>query len=291
MKNPEFDYRRPETVTDALDLLAEHGDEAKVLAGGQSLLPLMGLRLATPAVVIDIGRLPGLDRIEVADDGSVSIGAGVTHVAAEENDDVARHAPLVHQAMPFIGHTAIRNRGTVCGSIAHADPAAELPAVMLAIDAIVLAASTSGEREIRAADFFRGYLDTALRDDEMVLGVRLPPWPSTRGWSFLVVGRRHADFAIVGLAATLDVVDGWIAAAALAFSGIAGTPQRIDDAESLLVGRAPDDASVAAAAEIVRDAVRPSADIHATASYRTHLAGVLTRRALAAATNVIGVAT
>jgi carbon-monoxide dehydrogenase medium subunit len=289
MKNPRFEYHRPETVADALTLLADHGDEAKVLAGGQSLLPLMGLRLATPAIVVDIGRLPGLAGIEIGADGAVTIGALVTHTEAEESDDIARHAPLVHEAMPLIGHTSIRNRGTVCGSVAHADPAAELPAVLLALDGVVVAASTAGEREIDAADFFLGYLDTSLGDEELVVGIRLPPWPVTRGGSFLEVSRRHADFAMVGLATTLDVVDGVIERAALSFSGVAGTPQRVVEAEALLVGRPPDDQSFAAAADVVRDIVRPSADIHATAAYRTHLAGVLTRRGLAAATATIGV--
>jgi carbon-monoxide dehydrogenase medium subunit len=289
MKNPRFEYHRPETVAEALTLLADHADEAKVLAGGQSLLPLMGLRLAVPAVVVDIGRLPDLDRITVEADHSVTIGALVTHAEAEENADLARHAPLVHQAMPLIGHTAIRNRGTVCGSVAHADPAAELPAVLLALDGAVVAASIAGEREISAADFFLGYLDTSLGDDELVVGIRLPPWPSTRGGSFIEVGRRHADFAMVGLATTLDVVDGVIERAVLSFSGVAGTPQRVGEAEVALAARTPDDDSFGAAADIVREVVRPSADIHATASYRTHLAAVLTRRGLAAAASTIGV--
>lgn len=289
MKNPKFAYEVPSSVPDALALLAEHGDDAKVLAGGQSLVPLMGLRLATPALVIDIGRIPDLDHIGVGDDGSLTIGALVTHAQAEAPDLVAEHAPLVHQAMPLVGHRAIRNRGTVCGSVAHADPAAEMPAVMLAVSGVVVARSTVGEREIEASDFFRGYLDTALRDDELLVEIRLPPWPSTRGGSMIEVGRRHADFAMVGLASTLDVVDGTIEQAALSFSGIAGTPQRIAEAEALLVGRPPDDAAFAAAADVVREVVQPSADIHATASYRRHLAAVLTRRGLAAATATIGV--
>lgn len=289
MKNPTFEYRRPDTVDEALALLAEHGGEAKVLAGGQSLLPLMGLRLATPAVVVDIGRLPGLDRIDVADDGSVTIGALVTHTDAEESRELAGRAPLVHEAMPLIGHTAIRNRGTVCGSVAHADPAAELPAVMLAISGTMVAASSGGEREIEAADFFQGYLDTALRDDELLVEIRLPPWPATRGGSMIEVGRRYADFAMVGIAATVDVVDGSIEQAALAFSGVAGTPQRVAEAEESLVGRPPGDATFDAAADIVRESVEPAADIHATASYRRHLAAVLTRRGLAAAVAAIGV--
>lgn len=289
MKNPQFAYRRPESLTEAVELLCEHHDRAKVLAGGQSLLPLMGLRLATPEVIVDIGRLPDLDRIDVADDGTVTIGARVTHSDVEGSAVVAERAPLVHEAMPYVGHRAIRNRGTVCGSLAHADPAAEMPAVLLAASGTVVAASIRGEREIPAADFYAGYLETALEPDELVVAVRFPAWPATAVGAVSEVARRHGDYALVGLVAMLDVVDGAIARAALAFLGVAGTPLRVGAAETALVGRAPDDDAFAAAAEAVRGAVDPPADIHATATYRRHLAAVLTRRGLAAAAAKIGV--
>jgi carbon-monoxide dehydrogenase medium subunit len=289
MKNPPFRYLRPGSLEEALTMLAEHGGEAKVLAGGQSLLPLMALRLATPAVLIDIGRVTDLDLITVAEDGSVSIGALVTHADAERSADLSERAPLVHEAMPFVGHRAIRNRGTVCGSVAHGDPAAEMPAVMLATSGAVLARSRSGAREIPAADFFAGYLDTALRDDELVVGVRLPPWPASAVGSVTEVARRHGDYALVGLVVRLDVVDGAIEDAALAFLGVAGTPRRVAEAERVLIGRPPGDDAFTAAADVVRQSVDPAGDIHATAAYRRHLAAVLTRRGLAAATAKIGV--
>lgn len=289
MKNPRFAYRRPETLDDALRLLSQHDGDAKVLAGGQSLLPLMGLRLATPGVVIDIGRIPGLSEVTVGDDGTVTIGALVTHADAEASDVLAERAPLVREAMPYVGHRAIRNRGTVCGSIAHADPAAEMPAVVLAASGTIVAASTAGEREIDAADFFAGYLDTSLRDDELVVAVRFPSWPTTAVGSVTEVARRHGDYALVGLVAMLDIDAGEISRAALSFFGVASTPQRIADAESELIGRPPDAPAFAAAADVVRDRVDPPGDIHGTASYRKHLAAVLTRRGLLAATDRIGV--
>jgi carbon-monoxide dehydrogenase medium subunit len=289
MKNPQFAYRRPDSLAETVALLAEFSDRAKVLAGGQSLLPLMALRLATPEVIVDIGGVPGLDRIEVADDGAVTIGARVTHADAETSDVLAEHAPLVHEAMPYVGHRAIRNRGTVCGSIAHGDPAAEMPAVLLAASGTVIVASTRGEREIAAADFYSGYLETALGDDEVLVAVRFPAWPTTAAGAVTEVARRHGDYALVGLVSMLEVIDGAIARSALAFLGVAGTPLRIGDAEAALVGRAPDDESFAAAAEIVREVVDPPADIHATTAYRRHLAAVLTRRGLAAASDKIGV--
>jgi aerobic carbon-monoxide dehydrogenase medium subunit len=288
MKNPPFRYLRPDSLDEALALLAEHGGDAKVLAGGQSLLPLMALRLAAPGIVIDIGRVPGLDRIDVDADGAVTIGALVTHTAAERSAELGEHAPLVHEAMPYIGHRAIRNRGTVCGSVAHGDPAAEMPAVMLATSAMVGASSAAGEREIAAADFFAGYLDTTLRDDELVVAVRFPPWAAGGVGSIVEVARRHGDFALVGLVTRLEVVGGTITDAALSFLGVAGTPYRVGDAERAVVGGPPSEDAFEAAAEIVRATVQPSGDLHATAAYRRHVAGVLTRRGLAAATSRIG---
>ena len=175
MKNPPFVYHRPDSLDTALALLAEHGDDAKVLAGGQSLLPTMALRLGPPEQLIDIGRVPGLDSIDVVD-GEITIGALVRHATAEGSADIADNAPLIAQAMPLVGHRAIRNRGTVVGSIAHADPAAEMPAVVLATGATMLAASQAGSREIGADEFFEGYLTTSLRADELLTGVRFPAW-------------------------------------------------------------------------------------------------------------------
>ncbi len=283
MKNPPFEYVRANDLDEALAVLAEH-DGAKVIAGGQSLLPLMALRLATPPVVVDIGAVAGLDEIDVAADGGVRIGALVTHAEAERSDVLAAAAPLVHEAMPYIGHRAIRNRGTVCGSVAHADPAAEMPAVLLALDGEIVARSARGERTIAAADFFTGYLDTTLADDEIVTAVRVPPSGSDSTGAIAEVARRHGDYALVGVAAALDAPDGRIERAALSLFGVAGTPVRVGPAEEALVGNSVPgdavDALVDRAAELVSHGVDPSGDLHASANHRRHLAGVVTRRAL-----------
>ena len=289
MKNPPFNYHRPESLDAALALLAEHGDEAKVLAGGQSLLPVMALRLGNPTHVVDINRIPGLDSISAGPDG-VSIGALVRHATAERSDELASAAPLVHAAMPYIGHRAIRSQGTVCGSIAHADPAAEMPAVCLATGATMVATSATGTREIAAADFGDGYLTTALEPSEILTEVRFPAWPASSGGAVVEVSRRHGDYALVGLACMVDAPGDTIESAALSFFGVDNMPRRVAEAEASLIGRTTSDADAfAAAAEIVSSTIEPSADVHATSNYRRHLAGVLTRKGLAEASAKIGV--
>ena len=288
VKAPPFRYHRPDTLDEALALLAEHGDDAKVLAGGQSLVPLMAMRMGRPAVVVDIGRVPGLAAIEVGADGSCSIGALVRHAAAERSADVASHAPLVHRAMPLIAHRAIRTRGTVVGSIAHADPAAEMPAVAVAVGATMTATSASGERSIAAADFFEGYLQTALRADEILTRVTFPAWPAGAVGSVVEVARRHGDYALVGLVTSIQLDGGRITDAALSFFGAASRPIRVTEAERVLIGTSAPPDTVAEAARIVADALDPPADIHGTTAYRKHLAGVLTRRGLAEAAATIG---
>lgn len=290
MKNPPFTYHRPETLAEALALLAEHGDEAKVLAGGQSLLPVMALRLGRPEHVVDIGRIAELSTLRAGPDGT-TIGALVRHLEAERSADVARHAPLVAAAAPFIGHRAIRTRGTLVGSVAHADPAAEMPAVGLALGATMVAASADGTREIAAADFFEGYLTTALEPTEILTEIRLPSWSPSAGGAVVEISRRHGDYALVGLACVVEVSGGSIDRAALSFFGADSTPVRVADAEAALVGHAPVDATFAAAAEIVSARLEPPADVHGTSNYRKHIAGVLTRRGLAEAAGKIGVPT
>lgn len=289
MKNPPFTYHRPTTLDEALAVLAEHGDEAKVLAGGQSLLPVMALRLGRPEHIVDINRLPDLDAITVSPDG-VSIGALVRHRQAEVSDELASAAPVVHAAMPHIGHRAIRSQGTVCGSIAHADPAAEMPAVCLATGATMIATSADGQREIAAADFGQGYLTTALEPTEILTEVRFPAWSATAAGTVVEVARRHGDYALVGLACMVDAPDGTIASAALSFFGVDNTPVRIAEAEAALVGASVDDADAHnRAAELVSSTIDPTGDVHATANYRKHLAGVLTRRGLEQITATLGV--
>lgn len=285
MKPPPFTYHRPDSLAAALDLLAEHGDEAKVLAGGQSLVPLMALRMGQPAHVVDIGDIAGLDSIAAGGDdgaaGSVTIGAMVRHEQAKQSSVIAEHAPLIAETMPHVAHRAIRSQGTVVGSIAHADPAAEMPAVVLATGATMIAASAAdGEREIAAADFFQGYLDTALRSDEILTAVRFPAWPTNAIGSTVEVARRHGDYALVGLVTKLEISDGTITDAALAFFGAASTALRVPVAEETLVDSPPTADTFEAVAKIVSSELDPPADIHGSTNYRKHLAGVVARRGL-----------
>jgi carbon-monoxide dehydrogenase medium subunit len=282
MKLPYVEYEVPATVAEAVDLLGEHQDEASVLAGGQSLIPLMALRLARPAVLIDINGLGELSGVSVTD-GWVAIGAMTREYVAEESAAVADTVPLLAAALPLIGHEAIRSRGTIGGSLAHADPAAELPAVARALDAEFVVRSGSGNRVVPAAEWFEGYLATARRPDEILVEVRFPPAGPGTGVAFQEVTRRHGDFAIVGLAASLTLADGVISHARLAFSGVADVPVRAADAEDLLVGKRP-------SAELFEEAARravadidPPADLHGSSEYRKKIAATLVRRGLQAA--------
>lgn len=276
-----FRYHRPDTVEEAVGLLAEHGADAKVLAGGQSLIPLLALRLSRPEHVIDIGRIGELHSLEDGV-GGLTVEAGVPQSEVELSPVVGRAAPLLAASMPHIGHRAIRNRGTLCGSLAHADPAAELPAVALAVDAELIARSTAGERTIAAADFYLGYLTSALHDAELLTAVRCPPWPPRTGWSLQEISRRHGDFALVGLAAVMTLADdGRVERAALSFFGVGATPLRVPEAERVLVGERLEPALFTEAAGVVTKALDPPGDNHASAPYRAHVAGVLTRRCLA----------
>lgn len=285
---PAFRYHRPTTVEEAIGLLAEYGSDAKVLAGGQSLVPLLALRLSHPEHLVDIGRIAGLDGAEDGPDG-FTIGAAARHADVELSPVATKAAPLVAAAMPHIGHRAIRNRGTVCGSLAHADPAAELPAVALATGAELIARSSAGERRIPAADFFLGYLTSALDETEVLTAVRFPPWPGRTGWSVQEVSRRHGDYALVGLAALVGVGDdGRVERAALSFFGAGATPVRVPDAEAVLIGERPEPAAIAEAADVVTKSIDPPGDNHASAAYRAHVAGVLTKRCLAEAAGRTG---
>lgn len=279
MKAPPFIYHRPDSLDGALALLAEHGDDAKVLAGGQSLIPLMALRMGRPAHVVDIGGIDGLDTI-VESAGEVSLGPLVRHEQAKRSDVIAAHAPLVAQAMPHVAHRAIRTQGTVLGSIAHGDPAAEMPAVVIATGATLTATSSAGERTITADDFFEGYLDTALRSDEILTDLTFPAWPDNAVGSVVEVARRHGDYALVGLVTKLEITDGIITDAALAFLGAASTAIRVRVAEEALADSPPTPETFEAAAAIVSSELAPPADIHGSTAYRKHLAGVLTRRGL-----------
>jgi aerobic carbon-monoxide dehydrogenase medium subunit len=283
MKLPSVEYEAPTTVAEAVGLLAEYQDEASVLAGGQSLIPLLALRLARPAVLVDVNgvtELSGMSRVN----GWLAVGAMTREYVAEESAMVAEAVPLLAAALPLIGHEAIRNRGTIGGSLAHADPAAELPAVARALDAVFVVRSTSGERVIPAAEWFEGYLSTARRPDEVLVEVRFPTAAPGTGVAFLEVARRHGDFAIVGLAASLTLADGAVSDARLAFSGVADVPVRAAEAEDLLKGERPSAQLFEEAARRATAGLDPSADLHGTSEYRKKVAATLVRRGLRAAT-------
>jgi aerobic carbon-monoxide dehydrogenase medium subunit len=282
MKLPPVDYEAPRTVSEAVDLLAEHEDQASVLAGGQSLIPLLALRLARPAVLIDINGIAELSGVSAAD-GWLVIGAMTREYVAEESGTVADTVPLLAAALPLIGHEAIRSRGTIGGSMAHADPAAELPAVARALDAEFVLRGQSGERVVPAAEWFEGYLSTARRPDELLVAVRFPTAGRGTGISFQEIARRHGDFAIVGLAASLTLSGDAISDARLAFAGLSDVPVRAAGAEDLLLGERPSAELFDAAARRATDNVDPPADLHGSSEYRKKVAGALVRRGLQAA--------
>jgi carbon-monoxide dehydrogenase medium subunit len=282
MKLPYVEYEAPTTIAEAVDLLAEHEDEASVLAGGQSLIPLMALRLARPAVLIDINGLSELSLV-AATDGRVTIGAMTREYVAEDSATVGDAVPLLAAALPLIGHEAIRSRGTIGGSLAHADPAAELPAVALALDAEFVVRGRAGERVVPAADWFEGYLATSRRPDELLTEVRFPAAGPGTGVAFLEVARRHGDFAIVGLAVSLALADGVISDARLAFAGVSDVPVRVAEAEDLLAGERPSAELFAEAARVATAALDPPADLNGSSEYRKQVAAALVRRGLQAA--------
>jgi CO/xanthine dehydrogenase FAD-binding subunit len=284
MKLPRFEYRCPDTVEETVKLLAEYGDEAKILAGGQSLLPMLAMRLARPAVLIDVNRVAGLSGIQV--NGDVAIGALTRHRTAERSGVLAQTTPLLAAALGWVGHDAIRTRGTVGGSVAHADPAAEVPTVLRALDGRIVATSVRGQRTVDASSLFQGFLTTTLEPDELLTEVRLPIQSDRTGWSFDEFSRRSGDFALVGAATVVTLgADGTIAAARISLSGVAGEPYRAVAAETALLGATPDDAAFAEAAAVAAADVDPPSDLHGTAAYRKHLTGVLVRRGLEQATS------
>jgi carbon-monoxide dehydrogenase medium subunit len=283
MKPPRFDYLAPASLEEALSILDRLGEQAKVLAGGQSLVPLLNFRLARPAHLVDLNEILGLDGIRV-DDGRLIIGAMTRQRAVETSALVRAQCPLLAEAMPQIGHTQIRNRGTVGGSLAHADPAAELPAVTAALEGELVLRRASGERVLKPEQFFVSYFTTAADPAELLVEVRLPPIPPRTGCAFLEVSRRHGDFALVGVAATVTVDDaGVCTGSALALTGVGPTPVVARDAARALVGVRPTPEALDDVGRRVSAVVHPDSDLHASGEYRKHLAGVLTRRALARA--------
>ncbi len=287
MKPPPFVYHRPGQVEEALDTLAEVGSDGKILAGGQSLVPLMSMRLAAPAHLIDINGLSELGAVRVGNDG-VQVGAIVRHAELERHDAAFAAQPLLRQALRYVAHPTIRNRGTSVGSVAHADPAGELTAVLALLGGTVTLRSRSGERTVAAADFFLGPLESAIGPTELATHVLFPSLPARSGTAWTEVSRRNGDYAVCGVGAVVTLDDDRrIATARVGLISVGPTPVVVDVGEPL-AGRPADALNVDEAARHIGDTVEPLPDIHATAEYRRHLAGVLTGRALALATDRAG---
>lgn len=283
MKPVDFTLHRPSTLTEALHLLAEYGDDAKVLAGGQSLIPLLNFRLARPEHLIDLSEVRQLATLRRTRDEVIS-GAMVTYRHAELSLAVTDAVPLLAAALPHVAHRPVRARGTIGGSIAHADPAAELPAVVTALDATIVASSVRGTRTIPARQFFVSNLVTVLAADEILTEIRFPAAGPGAGAAFEEVSRRRGDFALVGAGAQVTVnEDGTLARTQIALTGVAATPVRATVAEDLLTNAAPTPERLEQAAEAVRAAIDPSGDLHAPGEYRRHVAGTLVARTVAAA--------
>ena len=282
MKPAAFDYIAADSIAMAVAALAQAGDDAKIIAGGQSLVPMLNFRMLRPSILVDINRIAGLDVIEETSE-TIRVGALARHYQLETSPLIARYLPALSCAMTHVAHLAIRNRGTIGGSLAHADPAAELPMMALLLDADLRIASAAGERTVAARDFFLGALTVDLAAGEIITEVALPKLPPRTGWGFEEVARRHGDFALAAVAATLTVSDGAIEQARIALTGVGATPLRATAAEGLLVGHALEPDLVSRVIEAVRATIEPETDLHASSDYRRHLAGVLTGRALAAA--------
>ena len=289
MKPPPFEYRVAESVEAAIAALAEADGDAKVLAGGQSLVPMLNFRLLRPAVLVDINRIAALAFIADGAD-AIRVGALTRHHRLETAPVIARHFPVLAHAMTHVAHLAIRNRGTIGGSLSHADPAAELPMLALLLDATLTIMSSAGRRTVAAKDFFLGALSADLGPDDIVTEVAFPKLPPDTGWGFEEVARRHGDFALAAVAAMLTVADGKIAQARIALTGVDETARRASDAEGVLVGQTLTPALRDAAIDAVRASVTPNTDLHASADYRRHLVGVLAGRALDAAWRRAGAA-
>jgi aerobic carbon-monoxide dehydrogenase medium subunit len=282
MKLPPFEYARPKSVAEAVALLAAHDGDAKALAGGQSLVPMLAFRVAAPALIVDLGKVAELKRIDIAENG-VTLGAMVRWRDILDDARLRAAHPLLTAAVSHVAHYQIRNRGTVGGSVAHADPAAEMPCIAVTCDAEIVAVGRSGSRTIAAADFFLGPLMTALKSDEIVTEIRLPFWPPRRRFGFAEFARRQGDFALAGAAVFYDSDSaGKTRDARVGVIGAADRPLRLGAVEAVLNGRLIDAATIAAAAAAVRAAVDPPDDIHCSGVYRRALLGTMLERALSA---------
>ncbi len=290
MKPAAFEYHAPSTVEEVVDLLAEHGDEAKVLAGGQSLVPLMSLRLSQPEHLIDINGVTELSSFGCAD-GQVTIGSITRQRQVETSHEVARAAPVLPAALRHIGHAAIRNRGTVGGSIAHADPSSELPAMLLATDGAVIARSSSGSRTIRAADLFENFLTTTIEPTELITTVVVPFSQARTGWSVREFSRRSGDFAIVGTVVGISLDESYtnVAHASISLFGVGSKPVRAAVAEKEIVGQPASPRLWEAAAVAAASEIEPPSDVHGSSAYRRQLMKTVLRQCLTEAYDRSGV--
>jgi len=280
MKPAAFEYIAPKTVEEVIDLLAAHEDEAKILAGGQSLMPIMNFRLGRPGMLIDINGLAGLDYIKQQDD-YLLIGGLTRERTVEQSSLVQDLCPLLSKAITFVGHTAIRNRGTIGGSLVHADPSGEIPTVFCALNGLVKAVGPEGERWIDPEEFFLTFLTTSLEPTELLVEVKLPILPAGAGWSFMELSRRAGDFAIIGVATVLFMNDdGTCREARIALGGVAPTPFRAEEAEEALAGQMLDEQLIAKAGELAGEAADAEDDYHASAEYRQEMARVMVIRSL-----------
>jgi CO/xanthine dehydrogenase FAD-binding subunit len=283
VKPPKFEYVRPSTLAEALSALKDSGGDGKIIAGGQSLVPMLNFRLLSPSVLVDITRIAELDFVEELDEGGLRVGALTRHRVLETSETVRQRFPVLNAAMAHVAHLAIRNRGTLGGSITHADPAAELPMMMILLDAEIGLASPSGKRTVPAEEFFVAALTSAVEDDEIVTDVFLPGLPAGHGWAFDEVARRSGDFALAAVGVVMMVENGIVIESRVAVMGVGDTPMRMYDAETVLFNQACDEQTLDQVAQAVQDAVSPNTDLHATSAYRRHLIGVLARRVVATA--------
>ena len=285
MKPPPFEYVAPVDFAGALDAASKYGSEAKLLAGGQSLIPAMNFRVAQPAVLIDLNRIPDLEYVQRHPSGGLAVGAMARHRRLEFDPQVKQSVPLLAEAVPFIAHPQIRNRGTLGGSLAHADPAAELPVIALALQARMRCASTRGERWIEAADFFQGMFTTALAPDEILAEVVFPAPPEHQGYAFEEFARRKGDYALMGVACLIGLdAAGRCDQARLVFLNAGDGPMPAGEAEAMLQGSSvSEDSALAAAVHASEKEIEPLGNLHATPAFQRHLARILARRAILAA--------
>jgi CO/xanthine dehydrogenase FAD-binding subunit len=279
MKPAPFDYRCPDSLEETIELLARYGGDCKLMAGGQSLTPMLNFRVVKPEMIIDIRKVLEMDYVRQLP-GFLHVGALTRHRILETSPVVAAALPIIPETMHHVAHLAIRNRGTIGGSLSHADPAAELPMLSRLLDADIQTRSVRGERTISAHDFFLGPLTNALEDDELLVRIDLPVLQPGTGWCFMEHARRAGDFALAAVGAVVRIEDGIVAEARVAMMGVGDTPLRCPDAEEALLGQAPSDAQLDQAARVACASLEPRQDLHASAEYRKHLAQVLARRVL-----------